>query len=236
MDCGNSAVAAALRARSLEWGAAGTDSGMKDEYDNALVEPGKSDVADDTGAESRIENVTGNAGTEPGKGDVTGAAGTRCGFKFSDNGCNGSIGLGGRGDGCGRSSNEGGDNNGVLDSRGADVDGGESSGNNWSYGGGTRSVACSGGDIDRGSSASGCGGWSNCVDIGSVSDCDEIGGNQLFSDHTQPGCPQCHSQFGPCGQCGKCQWQSGQSQPDQWQPGWTRKRTLWASTKTCMSG
>ena len=79
--------------------------------------------------------------------------------------------------------------------------------------------------MDRGNSASGCGGWSNCVDIGSVSDCDEIGGNQHFSEHTQLGCPQCHGQFGPCGQCGKCQWQSGQSQSDQYQPlaGWSQK-------------
>jgi hypothetical protein len=51
---------------------------------------------------------------------------------------------------------------------------------NWSYGGGTRSAACGGGDTDRGNSASGCGGWSYCVDIGSVRDCDEICGNQHF--------------------------------------------------------
>ncbi len=72
---------------------------------------------------------------------MTGATGTRC-CGFSNNGCDGSIGLGGRGDGCGRCSNEGGDDNGVLDRCCADIYVGESSGSNWSYGGG--SAACSG--------------------------------------------------------------------------------------------
>jgi hypothetical protein len=218
-------------------GAAGAELGKSDLSDDAGTEPGVGDVTGAACAELGKSDVFNDAGTEPRRRDMTGATGTRCGY--CDNGCDNSIGLGGRGDGCGRGSNEGGDDNGVLDSCCADVGSGESKGNNGSYGGGSGAKdyceAFSGGDMDCGNSSSGCDGWSNNVDIGSVSDFDEVGGNQYFSDHTQPGCPQCHCLGHVVSRANVSVSLSSTCRISVGRAG-ARKCTLRASTKACMSG